>query len=104
MARSLTLREELIRGIIMTHRGPANAISSKDIAANLPGGDSEGRPVTRREIRELIAVAKVPIGANHRGYFLIETEEQLYKYQDRLLQRIDGIVERGTDVTEAFYR
>lgn len=103
MAQSLTLREELILGILQQYRGESNAISSRDIASQLPGGDSEGRPVTRAEIRNIIQKKGVPIGANHAGYFIIEDTRELMAYQSDLYGRAMSIMLRAGEVEEAFF-
>jgi hypothetical protein len=55
-------------------------------------------PNTRASIkngmREYAVKAGLPIGATNRGFFLMTTEAEVYKYRDSLHGRIKGIEEK----------
>lgn len=65
-----------------------------------------GNPVTRALIKEAmrkICIKKgIPIGASSRGYFLIKTQKQLFRYLDVLKGRMEGIQERCNLVSRAW--
>lgn len=88
---------DLIRA---AHRGAE--VSSRQLALALGLEDSPGQPVTRALIAEAVRRHAVPIGANERGYFLIETTAELATYVDDLRGRALAIESRAEAVTWAF--
>jgi hypothetical protein len=71
-----------------------------------PHGQDRKRPTcpkTRKLIRELITEGKA-IGSNSKGYFPIETGEQLQRYLNKLLKRQVAIAGRISDVHKAFFK
>lgn len=82
--------------------GPDQAITSSEIAEQEIIEDSEANPVTRRAIRALVEERGVPIAAGSRGYYRIETVDQLDDYIESLDGRIAGIQERKELVCKAW--
>jgi len=62
------------------------------------GGTS---PQTRRVIRVLVAEG-TPIGSNRKGYFILETAEQVQVYLNGLLKRQTKLAERISDTYHGF--
>lgn len=64
--------------------------------------DSTGSfPGTREIIRELVLEDRIPIAATNRGYFVVETEDELAAYIENLEDRILGISERKFAIRRA---
>ena len=81
--------------LIMAHPGKRNAISSKEISEELGGLDTlDSTPATRKVMRRLIKKRGVLVGACSKGYFLIETQDELNDYLDNLAHREGQIRER----------
>lgn len=96
--------EELLERVEQRIREAGSAefpISSHTIAHNLGVEDSDGQPVTRAAITELIRRG-VPVGADSTGYFIIRTQEQLDRYVADLNRREWGIRARRIAVIRAF--
>lgn len=91
------LEEEL-----QDHSGPEEAVSSSELAERITGEDTEANPKTREAIRVLVEERAMPIAASHRGYFLIENEQQLDEYLEQLRARKVGIETRIQLTTQAW--
>ena len=92
----MSLEEERLREIkemLLNHKGKANAITSGKIAVALDIPENDTVATTRSLITKLIREG-LPIGATDNGYFLIETQEELNEYIQRLNDRIYGIYDR----------
>ena len=77
-------------------------VSSRELALALGIDDVAGQPTTRVLITEAVGSCAMPIGANERGYYLIESPEQLDEYVLGLHSRILGIEARAEAVTWAY--
>jgi hypothetical protein len=85
---------EIIRGIIIQHKGKDNAIKSKAIALKIGHiGEDDTHIGTRNLITKLIREG-MPIGACDNGYFLLETQEEVDEYGQKLNNRIFEIYDR----------
>jgi len=101
---SARVDEDLLHRVEQRIRDAGSAespISSHAIAHNLGIEDSDGQPVTRAAITELVRRG-VPIGADSTGYFIIRTQEQLDRYVADLVRRETGIRARRIAVIRAF--
>lgn len=82
-------------------KGDARPVAS--IATDLDMSDSD---TTKRQVREIIKGLIVdheqPIGSCSKGYFLIETNEELEDYLDDLRQRKRGIQQRIHAIRTAY--
>ena len=96
----------MLENIILYIVNSGGTVTSKEIASRFRINDCEGNFTTRMKIKEamrLVAVKMgIPIGADNRGYYFIETKEELDKYVSNLEQRIQGIQERIDIVKEAW--
>jgi hypothetical protein len=81
-------------------RGKANALYSGVIRAEagLPGGRTE--EVVRDTIKALIYDEGVPIGSCSRGYYIIETDEELEEVAGDLQNRADGCISRANQIRQ----
>lgn len=57
-------------------------------------GNFNTRTIIKEAIRIYAVDAGIPIGANAKGYFVMKTEAEIYKYRDNLQHRINGMEER----------
>lgn len=91
---------EILRGC----QGKRNAITVKNIAERLGVFNENGltNPGTRFKIKEVIEEFNMPIGSCSRGYYLIETENELSSYIENLNSRIKGIKDRILKVKNAY--
>lgn len=90
-----------VQQILEEHRGKDNAIVSADLIDAIEIDDAEGNPRIREIIRELITEDQIPIASYNRGYFIIETEDELNEYLEHLDARIRGHVMRRVLVQRA---
>jgi hypothetical protein len=91
-------RKTAIIQILIHRRGKANAINSKQIATqlNIPDNDTYG--ATRKLIKKIIETENLPIGAYRKGFFIMETQEELNEEIIKLNKRITGIKNRAEKV------
>jgi 3-dehydroquinate synthase class II len=89
----MTLEEErleAIKKILLEHKGKKNAIPANKISKILDIPEDDTVPTTRKLITKLITEQGMPIGAYGRGYFYIETAQELAEYMkyldDKILQ------------------
>jgi hypothetical protein len=94
-------RMEKIKEIILKHKGKANAIKSKTIAAMIGINEDDTHIGTRSLITKLVKQG-LPIGACDNGYFIMETQEEVDDYQQILNNRIDEIWERKRHIQDNF--
>ena len=91
----MTLQEQVVRFIASKNGAPVTSAAVQHRFA-LP--DGEGTPKTRalikQAMREEAITLGMPIGADHRGYFLLSTPEDFFNYMTNLDNRIIGILER----------
>ena len=74
--------------------GIKNSLTSTKIQELIGTLPSRTEEPTRDLIRECIMEDKYPIGSYNKGYFLINTQEELDKVIKSLENRIDGIEKR----------
>lgn len=98
----LTDDERQVRAILEQHRGPANAITSGEIADRLGMADTEANPHTRELIRNVVMKTTLTVGASSSGYFVIESRRQLRAYIRNLEQRRAGIDQRIRRIVSSF--
>lgn len=93
-----------IKRLLQKYVGAVNAISALEISTKLGFGDTlKGNlSFTRKQITKTIDQMKAPIGANHRGYFWIDTEEELTIYICNLEKR-KAKIEKRIDMIVAAY-
>lgn len=92
---------EIIRKIILQHVGKANAIKSKVIALRIGLSEDATHIGTRNLITRLIKEG-MPIGACDNGYFLLETQEEVDEYGQKLNNRIVEIYDRIIHIQNNF--
>ncbi len=82
-----------IREIILQHKGKANAIKSKTIALRIGVAEDDTHVGTRSLITKLVKEG-MPIGASDNGYFLLQTQEEVDEYGQKLNNRMLEIYDR----------
>ena len=93
-----------IEAILRQRTGSDNAITSSELSDLLGDLDHhDSTPKTRAAIRQLVHERGIPIAASNKGYYYIETEEELQQYVDDLSGRIKGIADRRDAVMNAFH-
>lgn len=90
-----------IREEIEQHCGKSNPISSRTLSEKFDIDEPNSFPKTREVIRYLVLDEDMPIAAGGKGYFLIETQEELNEYVARLASRENKIEERRIAVLRA---
>lgn len=93
-----------VSDIMLTSPGPDNALTVKEIAYILDIGlEHETGPNIREAIRQLILEGH-PIGSCNRGYFYIDSFEDLRGCLSGLTDRINSIEKRKTDMINAYVK
>lgn len=93
--------KEQVKEILLEHHGADNPVTSREINERLDLDNVGSFPTTRSVIREILMVDGVPVASNSNGYYIIETDEELENYVDRLGERINNIAERKYGVLAA---
>jgi hypothetical protein len=91
-------RLDEIRKILLKHRGKENPIAANKISKLLQIPEDDTVPTTRRLITKLIVEEGMPIAAFGRGYFYIETIDELTEYMNYLDEKILQTTNRKTIV------
>ena len=93
---------ELIRDILYRHIGKSNKVTSSKIAEQIGVHEDATHAKTRALILEAAKKYKLPLAANNRGYFLINTKAEYNEYIENLNLRIAGIEERKKIITDNY--
>ena len=93
--------DELER-VLREHVGPNQAITSSELADELEITDGEANPATREAIRIVCEERGLPVAASARGYYVIESTDELEEYLESLDGRIAGIQKRKRLVARAW--
>lgn len=101
MSVSGELLDELER-VLREHVGPSEAITSSELADKLEITDGEANPATREAIRIVCEERGLPVAASSRGYYVIESTNELEEYLESLDGRIAGIQKRKQLVARAW--
>lgn len=93
-----------IKEIIEEHVGENSPISSVEIAneINIDAGPSKVK--IRKLILDVLKKYKIPIGANSKGYYIIQTNNEYHKYLGTLNSRIAEITSRITYLNQAYFK
>jgi hypothetical protein len=92
---------ERVKELLLDHRGKDNPISSREISEQLKKDEVGSFPETRMMVRDIMLEDQIPIASCNRGYYVVETEEELKDYVDQLESRILGVSERKFAVQRA---
>jgi len=96
------VKGELVK-ILREHKGEENAITAREIADLIGVIDAEGRPVTRKLIRDYIKSEGLPVGACTKGYYWLSNKDELAKYHYSLVMRAEEILQRAKIVQENYF-
>jgi len=90
---------EMIKG-----RTKDNPILSAEIHNAIRIPDGESRPATRALILETIELFKVAIGANSKGYYMINSHAELMEYTGHLVGRAKKIQRRARLIMNYYHK
>ncbi|MDS0261892.1 ATP-binding protein [Haloarcula sp. S1CR25-12] len=90
-----------IAEILEQHQGSSNTITSREIREQLNHETDEAPSKVRKLISELVLEEELPVASNSNGYYLIQDEDELEDYVDKLEKRARGINERKLGVQRA---
>jgi hypothetical protein len=92
---------ERVKELLLDHRGANDPITSREINDEV-GLDNVGSfPSTRAVIREIVMEDQIPVAGGSNGYYVIEQEDELQDYIERLEGRVMNITERKFAVQRA---
>lgn len=96
---------EQVKDILEDRRGVENSITSAEIRDELSIQENETTPKTRAIITHLVKEEGIPIAAKtggpNAGYFIIDSEDELYNYLGTLSSRAASIEDRHKSILEA---
>lgn len=93
---------EVIRDLLVEHRGEENAIASHEIAAILGIDEDDTHPKARRLIKKCIEKYNLPVSGDDNGYYYMTDRADLDRYVNNLNGRIAKIAERRDMVIRNF--
>lgn len=84
---------EQIKEILLSHREKNNPIPDRCISEKigLPMEDTQSR--TRRMIWDTAEKYSLPVISCNKGYFIVQTDEEMKDYNDNYDKRINGMKE-----------
>ena len=91
-----------IRDILEHHIGKKNKITAAEIANLIGIEEDDTHAQTRALIFECAKKYGLPLAANNRGYFLINSDKEYNEYIENLNSRIDGIEKRKRIITKNY--
>lgn len=92
---------ELVKDMLLAHRGQDNPISSREINEVIEVDTVGSFPRTRALVRKVLFEDGIPIASGNNGYYVIETEAELTAYIENLDSRIGNIAERRYAIRQA---
>ena len=90
-----------VKSILQNHTGKDEAITSSKILDKIGLADENGNPNIRSIITELIQDGE-PIAASTKGYYYIDSQQELDEYKQTLHERKAGIQARIDNVENAW--
>ena len=92
----------LICNILNHHIGKSNKVTSSQIAEQIGIQEDATHAKTRALILEAAKKYRLPLAANSRGYYIINTKTEYHEYIKNLDLRIAGIEERKKIITDNY--
>ena len=93
---------EKIKDILLECKGPKNAMASSAIAKLVDIEPGASNVKIRQYIREVMKKYRLPLGSHGRGFYIVETQEELLRNVRTLQSRMDEIYSRMIDLVR-FY-
>lgn len=93
-----------VKRIMEKHVGEENAITSWTIAALLGIHDNATTLRTRKILFEAAEKLDLPLAASAKGYYLIASDQEYYRYMKNLDARQAGIDKRKMIVTNNYWK
>ncbi|MFX1446204.1 MAG: hypothetical protein ACFFHV_22630 [Promethearchaeota archaeon] len=94
---------EQIRDILLDHKGKRNSITAEKIAEQIGIQSGPSGVNIREKITETIINYKLPVASINTGYYLLEDEADLKRYERSLEGRANKIIFRKFKIIEYFY-
>ena len=94
---------EQIRDILLNHKSKKNAITAETIAEQIGIDPGPSGVNIRDKITETIINYRLPVASTNRGYYFLEDEDDLKRYEKSLEGRSNKILYRKFKVMEYFY-
>ena len=93
---------EVIRDILLSHKGKENTITSAEIARKIGIVENDTHAKARALILECAEKYGLPLAANNKGYYLITSQKEFTEYMNNLDSRSAGIEARKRIITNNF--
>lgn len=93
---------ETIKEILEDHPGKANQISSGEIGRLIGIKEDATHIRVRTLIRDAIKKYGIPVGGSHKGYYMIQNEDELDNYCQNIDKRIQKMNQRKDIVVLSF--
>jgi hypothetical protein len=93
-----------IKEILWGHKGKENAVPASEISDLIGVDERETYSETRRLVLKAVKKYELPIAATDKGYYFIETQEELINYLGILDSRILEIEERKKVIYNNFVK
>lgn len=85
------MMNERIKDILMNHRGKKNAIASKRISEAIGFPMEDTQSVSRQAIWATAEEYGLPLISCSKGYFIVQTDEEMAKFNENYDKRVLGI-------------
>lgn len=93
---------EIIKELLITHKGETNQITASEIANILEIDEDATHSKTRVLVKKCIKKFCLPVAGTENGYYYMTKRSDLDKYVNNLNGRIDKIAERRDMVIKNF--
>ena len=93
---------QLLKNILLSHRGKENSITATAIAKYFDIDDGDTRVVTRRMIKDCAYMFHIPLAGGTNGYYVITNDSEMEEYSHNLSERSNEIERRRQDI-HSFY-
>ncbi|AXG06554.1 hypothetical protein DU500_09020 [Haloplanus rubicundus] len=100
MSGSDEVREQ-VKELLLDHRGADDPITSREINEQVDLDNVGSFPSTRAVVRDIVMEDHIPVAGGSNGYYVIQEEDELDAYVERLESRVMNITERKFAVQRA---
>ena len=94
---------QIIKNILLSHRGRSNAITSKRISAKMGFPMEDTQSVSRKEIWKTADEYGLPLISCNKGYFIAQTDEEMAEFNENYEKRIRGI-RKKQEMANKYYK
>jgi len=104
MSIQLEPLEQKVRAILIQHIGKNNQMDAGTIAKILGIEDNDTHVNTRKIITSVLRKTDLPIGSTSKGYYIIQSKDELMEYAESLNRRANEDIERRIRVIDNYSR